>query len=111
VLAGRLPTPYGEIDLVAVRGRALVCVEVKTSSIPCCNAAYPRFRPGSRFRATSFRRQVRASRCVAESLAWRGRIEVSLYEVWLHEDGNAHGTWHRHLTSVPRFHARPDERQ
>jgi putative endonuclease len=74
VLARRLRTVHGEVDLVVRDGDTLVCVEVKTGR------RGPRFRPGMRL---SQRALGRLSACV-HALARRARLpaaRVDLVEV------------------------------
>jgi len=77
LLARRLDTRYGELDLVFRDGAALVVVEVKTGR------AGERFRPGQRLTRAVLERRWRA----AEALARGGPHRVDLVEVALGEAG------------------------
>jgi hypothetical protein len=93
ILARRLPTPFGEIDLVAAAHGELVCVEVKAARLaplprlrkgPTPRPA-PKWRPGFRLDARTLERQRRAGRYLAPRLAG-GRLQggrVDLVEVLL----------------------------
>lgn len=84
LLARRLVTPHGEVDLVASGGGLLVCVEVKTGRLPdlprprgaphavaagaAIPAAHLRWRPGLRMDHERLERQRRAGRWLAARL-------------------------------------------
>jgi len=90
VLARRLATVWGEIDLVAVDGSVLVCVEVKTGR------AGPRHRPGARLRRNGLRRLWRAARGLGRELGRRA-VRVDLVEVMV-EARRPRLVHHRRLT-------------
>jgi Holliday junction resolvase-like predicted endonuclease len=88
----RVRTPHGEVDIVAVDGRQLVCVEVKSARfepVPIPRGASPdlralagrRWRPGARLSPRQIERLMRAGRSLARE---RGlRVRVDLVEVRL----------------------------
>lgn len=86
VLARRIRTPFGEVDLVASVAGELVCVEVKTArlaSLPRGERAShppPRWRPGFRLGARTLARQRRAGRYLAARLTRQplsgGRVDL-----------------------------------
>jgi putative endonuclease len=79
VLGRRVRTPFAELDLVALRGDELCCVEVKTS-----RASGPRrWRPGDRLRPAHLRRQRKAAGWLAARTGARTRAHLALCEVYL----------------------------
>jgi putative endonuclease len=74
ILARRLDTAHGEIDLVIAEGDVLVCVEVKSG------VSGPLHRPGSRLTRSKIARLSSAARALARE---RGlcRARVDLIEV------------------------------
>lgn len=76
ILGRRLETIHGEVDIVAVEGEVLVCVEVKTGR------KGPRFRPGLRLNARKLARlKLGAKRLALE--AGLNASRVDLFEVLL----------------------------
>jgi hypothetical protein len=84
VIGSRVVTPAGEVDLVAIDGDALVCIEVKSGRTrkpltwfagqPGLDAS-GHWRPGHRFGIEDFGRVARASRWLAQRLgSKRGRL-------------------------------------
>jgi len=94
VRARRLRTPFGEIDLLAVRGGRTACVEVKTGRgpVPEAGPCGSRWRPGHRLDARRLRRLARAARSLAGP---RGRVD--LVEVVADARAGLAVTWHRDL--------------
>ena len=81
LVARRLPTPDGEIDIVARRPGVLACVEVKSARGSPDDL---RWRPGLRIDAETLARQRNAARWLARrSGDSRERGRVDLYEVFL----------------------------
>lgn len=87
VLARTHASAWGEIDLVFLDGRTLVCAEVKTGR------AGPRFRPGMRLSA----RKLALLWTAARALARDGPHRVDLIEVLLDERGRIRIEVHRGL--------------
>lgn len=94
LLARRLVTPHGEVDVVASGGGLLVCVEVKTGRLPDLPrprgeqfevaagagipAAHLRWRPGLRLDRERLERQRRAGRWLARRLGGDARGPAKL---------------------------------
>ena len=86
VLARRLRTARGEVDILASRGAQLACVEVKTARVRSLEAPPdPRTRPGRRYDRARWRRQRAAAR-----LLHAEPPRLDLVEVWI-ERGS--GRW------------------
>jgi len=79
ILARRLHTVEGELDLVCAAGGTLVVVEVKTGR------SGPRFTPGGRLGHEATRARCRAARSLAMRLGWSA-TRFDLLEVRLSGD-------------------------
>ena len=70
ILARRVQTPRAEIDVLALEGRELVCVEVKTGRIG------PRYRPGGRTSAGDLRRLWAAAGALGRRYGRVARVDL-----------------------------------
>lgn len=109
LLGRRLPTPDGEIDIVAEERGELVCVEVKTGRVPGpiggrgVRSPALRWRPGMRLGARTLAHQRRAGCFLARTLGPRrlrgGRVD--LIEVAVHEGGRRFEITHHRALQRP----------
>jgi Holliday junction resolvase-like predicted endonuclease len=89
VLGRRVRARGVEVDLVALAGDVLVCVEVKTAAAAPGTRRDPRTRPGRRLDRERVARQLAAGRELARHVRGvrvRG-IRVDLVEVWIETGG------------------------
>ena len=91
ILADRLLTEAAEIDLLAMDGDHLVCVEVKTGRVPFCSRALGghepvlRWRPGRHATPSQLKRLRRAAQSLAPSRS--RKVRVDLVEVLVDSTG------------------------
>ncbi len=86
VLARRLRTPQGEVDVVARRGGALWCIEVKSTRASPQSSAQ-RFAPRTRLSVRQRQRLERAAVACGRTLGEPGAPGLALFEVWLDARG------------------------
>ncbi len=88
VVAQRLKTPHGEVDVVARCGANLWCIEVKsTRASPAASARG--FAPGARLSRRQRGRLQRAAADCARTLNESAAPGLALIEVWLDGYGRA----------------------
>jgi Holliday junction resolvase-like predicted endonuclease len=82
VVAQRVTTPEGELDLVAWRGDELWILEVKSALVSRASLD-PHWAPGRRLSASQRARIARAARCCSRSMGVRAAPKLALVEVWI----------------------------
>jgi putative endonuclease len=119
VIARRLATPHGELDLVLRRGSLLVAAEVKSARVlfsPRPRGAPPvpdlRWRPGLRLRWRQVERQGRALAWLRRHTPWAAEARIDLVEVLVgppHRITHAAGLARRDAGSLRWRHGGADD--